>query len=426
MEELMIYTVYSIITLLYGSIFTLLFLDVEMTKRRNIISFSLFALVILACQGVMVYLGSVDMVVDFYPLAVHLPLFLFCTIYHGKSVLMTASSILMCYFLTSPRYILSEIIVFAVPSLPYADIIGKIIASIILAVPIYKWVVPVMKKSFKRSREDVMHFFVPLILVYTLSYLLYVYTDLLVTNGVVMMEIIFTSFFLIIFQYLQKYFITIDDVIEKENRNNILVLSADALKKQLDVLNESNEQTRILRHDIRHYATMIRQYAQQGDIERVIGISEEIEAKNTAIMVKNYCANTWLNLLLNNYLSQLGNLGIAPVLDISVPEKININDMDLCVVLGNVLDNAARSISSCKEAVRCSVILKYEPGRLYLEVQNSCESPVSFQEGIPLSIRDGHGYGCKSVVYIAEKYHGICSFELQENIFTTQVVLHEE
>lgn len=425
-DKLMIDALYSVVTLLYGCIFTLVFLNVRLNNCRNLVSFILFVITDLSVQFLLGYYVSVDMVREFYPLIVHFPLFFLCTLYYGKSIITAVSSIMMCYFLTSPRYILAELITDIIPVLPYPDSMGKIIASALLVFPIYKWIVPVMRRTFGRNSRDNMHFFAPLILVYTLSYLLYVYTDLLVTDGILMMEIMFTLFFLIIFYYQQKYFVSMDDTIEKEKLNQMLVLSAEALKKQLDILNESNENTRILRHDMRHYATMVKQYAKMGNIDKVISISEEIEIKNKAVMVKNYCANQWINLLLNTYIYQFEEAGITPALKISVPPEILIHDMDLCVIIGNVLDNAARSINACKEKRFCSIILHYDSGKLYFEVQNSCEGPVSFQDGIPLSTRDGHGYGCKSIVYITEKYHGICSFEFEGNMFITQVILHEQ
>lgn len=417
---------YSIVTLLYGSIFTLLFLDIKLRDRRTLVSFSLFSVLVLGIQSIVGYYVSVDMVVRLYPLIVHVPLFLMCILYYGKSILTTCSSIMLCYFLTSPRYILAELVTLIFPMLPFPGAMGKIIASILLVGPIYKWMVPIVRRSFKRASKEVMHFFIPLILVYMFSYLLYVYTDLLATNGVVMMETVFTLFFLIVLYYMQKYFVSIDDIVEKENRNHVLAFSAEALKKQLDILNEKNEKTRILRHDMRHYATMVKRYAQIGDMERVVQISEELELKNNEVMVKNYCSNPWINVLLNNYVSQLEEAGVRPVMEISVPVDISIQAMDLCVVLGNILDNALRSIHACKGQRMFSILLRYDLGKLYLEIQNSCEARVSFQEGIPVSTREGHGFGSKSIVYITERYHGIYSFELQDMIFTTQIILHEK
>lgn len=424
-EEWTVAMLYSLVTLLYGSIFTLLFLEVEWNRRRYVAAFLGYVLIDMGLQGIISYFYSVDMVVYWYPLLVHVPLALLCKVVYKKNVLTTVSAIMMCYFLTSPRFILAEFIVRCFPKLPYAEYMGKIISSFMLVYPIGRWIVPVVRKSFRRNSRDIMLFFAPLTILYALSYLLYVYTDLLATNGVLMMEIIFTLFFLFIFYYLQEYFASMDEKFQEEMKNQMLELSSEALKKQLDIINENNEQTRMLRHDMRHYATMVRQYVMLGEVEKVVAISEKMEAKNNEVMFQNFCSNSWVNLLLNTYIAQFEGIGMKPTVEISVPEKIDIQEMDFCVVLGNVLDNAVRSINGCRQKKFCSILLRYDRGRLYLEVQNSCEDAVSFQDGIPLSDRSGHGYGCKSIEYITEKYNGICSFELQKNIFVTRVILHE-
>ena len=423
-EHWFILTISLIITYLYGSVFTLLFLDIDLQEPSSVRSFGVFSLINISIQLAFGYFSSPRLVVLVYPLVVHLPLLLLCIFYYKRNFLISLSSIMMCYFLTAPRYILAELIIFAFPQLPCAAHFGKIISSLILAFPIYKWVCPILKRGFQRSDNDILHFFVPLTLVYSFSYLLYVYTDLLNTNGTLMVEIIFTLFFLIILYYIKKYFISIDDIIEKENRNHILELSYGAVKKQLDVLTESNEQTRILRHDIRHYATMIEQYAQLGEYEKIISISKEINGQNQAVTVQNYCSNQSVNLLLSNYVAQFSSLNVAFSPQLIVPKEIFVQDLDLCVLLGNALDNALKSILKCREKRFLELILHCNENKLFMELKNSCETAVAFQNDLPLSTKQGHGYGSKSIRYIAEKYHGICSFELSENIFTTKVILH--
>jgi len=423
-EHWLILTISLIVTYLYGSIFTLLFLDIDLQEPSVIRSFGIFSIINISIQLAFGYFSSSQLVVLIYPIVVHLPLLLLCIFYYKKTILVSLSSLMMCYFLTAPRYILAELIIFVFPQLPCADHFGKIIATLILTFPIYKWVYPILKRGFQRSNRDIMHFFVPLTMVYSCSYLLYVYTDLLETNGTLMVEIIFTLFLIIILYYVKKYFISIDDMIEQENRNHILELSYGAVKKQLDVLTESNEQTRILRHDIRHYAAMMEQYAQLGEYDKIITISKEINGQNQAATVQNYCSNQSINLLLSNYAAHFSAMNVEFSPQLLVPKEIFVQDLDLCVLLGNALDNALKSISKCKNEKFLHLILQCDENKLFMELKNSCETAVAFQNDLPVSTKSGHGYGSKSIRYIAEKYHGLCSFELTENIFTTKVILH--
>ena len=45
------------------------------------------------------------------------------------------------------------------------------------------------------------------------------------------------------------------------------------------------------------------------------------------------------------------------------------------------------------------------------------------RDGLPVSGRDGHGYGCRSIQSIAEQHRGLCSFEPNEGLFTLRVML---
>ena len=190
-EHWLILTISLILTYLYGSVFTLLFLDIDLQEPSIARSFGVFSFINISIQLALGYF-SPQLVVLIYPIVVHLPLLFLCVFYYKKTVLVSLSSLMMCYFLTAPRYILAELIIFVFPQIPCSAHFGKIIATLILTYPIYKWVCPILKRGFQRSNNDIMHFFVPLTLVYSCSYLLYVYTDLLKTNGTLMVEIIFT------------------------------------------------------------------------------------------------------------------------------------------------------------------------------------------------------------------------------------------
>ena len=139
-EHWLILTISLIVTYFYGSVFTLLFLDVDFQEPAIARSFGIFSIINLSIQLAFGYFASPQQVVFGYPLIVHLPLLLLCILYYKKTFWVSLSSLMMCYFLTAPRYILAELIIFVFPKLPCGDHLGKIIASFVLAYPICKWV----------------------------------------------------------------------------------------------------------------------------------------------------------------------------------------------------------------------------------------------------------------------------------------------
>ncbi|HHY91208.1 MAG TPA: sensor histidine kinase, partial [Clostridiales bacterium] len=56
-------------------------------------------------------------------------------------------------------------------------------------------------------------------------------------------------------------------------------------------------------------------------------------------------------------------------------------------------------------------------------IENGFTGEVVMENGLPQSSREGHGFGIKSMVMIAERYNGYCSFEAKGEIFIMRAVL---
>lgn len=45
------------------------------------------------------------------------------------------------------------------------------------------------------------------------------------------------------------------------------------------------------------------------------------------------------------------------------------------------------------------------------------------RDGLPVSERQGHGYGCHAIRDITNSYRGLCSFEPENGVFTLRIML---
>ena len=90
-EHWLILTISLILTYLYGSVFTVLFLNIELTQSKNALSFGIFSLVNIMIQLGIGYFLSPSLLVTVYPIVVHLPLLLMCTFYYKKDFLTSFS-----------------------------------------------------------------------------------------------------------------------------------------------------------------------------------------------------------------------------------------------------------------------------------------------------------------------------------------------
>ena len=65
-------------------------------------------------------------------------------------------------------------------------------------------------------------------------------------------------------------------------------------------------------------------------------------------------------------------------------------------------------------------------GKLLVEIQNPCAEGLVMRDGLPVSERAGHGYGCRSIQTIAERRGGLCEFRARGGIFSMQLVLPDQ
>lgn len=142
------------------------------------------------------------------------------------------------------------------------------------------------------------------------------------------------------------------------------------------------------------------------------------------ITPKRYCENELVNLLSSSFFGKAKRLGIRLTVNAKLPQKLSISDTELCSVLSNSLENALKAVSSLDESLKwvelyCSIKLN----KLLIEVRNPYAGEIVMQDSLPVSNQAGHGYGCRSIQTITERYHGLCSFEPENGVFTLRVVL---
>ena len=106
---------------------------------------------------------------------------------------------------------------------------------------------------------------------------------------------------------------------------------------------------------------------------------------------------------------------------LSVMQPVDISSM-----FGNILDNAIECAKGEEEGKRI-IKLNVAPSRGYLKIhcENYCSHEVVFNENLPVTDKssDYHGYGVKSIRYLAEKYGGSLVMEQYDGIFNVNILL---
>lgn len=106
----------------------------------------------------------------------------------------------------------------------------------------------------------------------------------------------------------------------------------------------------------------------------------------------------------------------------------HITDTDIYTLFGNILDNAIDSVRDAEDLEKRYIALEVRQsnGMALIHTENYCEEDLDFQDGLPQTTKEDkryHGYGMKSIRFLAEKYGGAVSCYQENQLFTLNIML---
>lgn len=199
---------------------------------------------------------------------------------------------------------------------------------------------------------------------------------------------------------------------------------SELIEKQVREIQNMYRQVRGWRHDYRnHINNMKIQLSQEnydGLSDYLNELADDLDTVDTVIKTGNVMADA----ILNSKLAVAEKMKVQLNVKANVPEALPMSDVELCSVLGNMLDNAVEACGTLPEEERfMRVYIGKLKGQLYLSVQNSA-GKVRKEKGSYLSTKEGeHGYGLFRIDRVAKKYGGYVNRQNEEGIFATEIMI---
>lgn len=185
-------------------------------------------------------------------------------------------------------------------------------------------------------------------------------------------------------------------------------------KVYIEEAKKRNELYASFQHDIANHLLVISGLLRDKLFTQAEQYTNKLHISCGALLTSVSTGKPALDVLLKEKISYAKQNHITVTFDVAIMEDFNIDDMDLCVLFSNILDNAITAcIEGTLEEPLLSLSAKVKSQFLIVEAVNttSTTKPIAF------------GTGLMNIQHIAEKYHGTMETELSNQRFRISVLL---
>lgn len=225
-----------------------------------------------------------------------------------------------------------------------------------------------------------------------------------------------------------RFYLHVGKEKEYERENQLIQMNHRLLERQLEIMEESVELGRQIRHDVRHHNAAIAEYVRRGQKEELLQYLKEYDKETDQGMEESICANSAVNNILSAYTRKARNEQIKVTLDIEIGRNLTIPSIDLVAILANAYENAIYACMEVRKQERerqCFIrlMIKKRNNKLIILCSNTCRMETELKDGQPKAEFTG-GIGVSSIIKTAEKYDGEYDFKNDNGIFIFRLIMN--
>lgn len=282
-----------------------------------------------------------------------------------------------------------------------------------------------MKENTKISTQDIF----PLVVVPIISIgTIWILTHAAIENFEIQRSIFYAVCMIIILNFLTYYmFLRMNRNSQIKRDYELLNMQYDCVKQNAADIQNMYENIRSMRHDMTNHLLCILNLLKESPDNKesvcsyIQGLLKHQEDSCREVI---FSSNDALDAIINIKQVTAHQYGIK--FDIIIADSLHFMlAEDICVLFGNLLDNA---ISAAKKTEEKKVSLNIQPQDMYVSIvlSNSIHTPI-LMENPDLKTtkvkKDGHGYGVKNIKKVVQQYHGMIRFYEDKEQFTSDILL---
>lgn len=215
------------------------------------------------------------------------------------------------------------------------------------------------------------------------------------------------------------------ELMQTESYLNMEAFQKKLVSHQYEEIKEIYMNMRGWRHDYHNHIQTMKAYLSMNKLKELDGYLNQLQQDLDSVDTLVRSGNIMMDAILNSKITIMQHNNIRVNFKAVLPECLAISDVDLCVIVGNLLDNAieaCREIPSDQRFIR--IFTEIHGSQFYLSVQNSAKEEPDFnQKNYITNKRGEHGFGMKRVQLLVDKYDGYLNLQNEPGIFASEVTL---
>ncbi len=206
----------------------------------------------------------------------------------------------------------------------------------------------------------------------------------------------------------------------------IAAYQSELIQTHYDEVQNMYNQMRGWRHDYRNHIQMMKSYASAGDLDAVLRYLDELDQDLITVDTVIKTGNKMADAILNSKISLAKSKNIPVKADAHIPVALTMSDLDLCVIIGNLFDNAIDASLTLPEEERLiRVYMDMKNTQLYMSFTNFTAGKKQKKENgrFRTTKGNGHGFGLVRIDGIVERCGGYINRNSEDGAFTTEILL---
>ncbi len=200
---------------------------------------------------------------------------------------------------------------------------------------------------------------------------------------------------------------------------------SDLLQKYCDEVESMYTKMRGWRHDYHNHIQALQASMALGKYDEVNAYLRQLNDDLTNVDTTIKTGRVMVDAILNGKMN-IAAQNIIPVnAKAKIPENTPVTDVDLCVIIGNLLDNAVEENKKLPQDDRfIRIYIGQKNTQFYLAFTNAAGKKQERRGSLFGSTKGAdHGFGLARVESIVKKYGGLFSADSEDGGFTAEILI---